>query len=443
MASENECDRARTLLAQMPKSPNADNPTQVERPPTAKTPTEMTVVDICQNDPLNPPCTTVDAPYGECVTVPADYQKKISGVKPHKSSAVCRFYSKATCKGQYFEVNKGTSLVGGKAPDKTVTDLQQPPSAFNDEVASVKCGPEEPAPPPSNLRWIWSSKTQPELCARLDQLSFDFEIGDATRAGTYDRVKLDFGGAGVAPHVVADKPATSDKISGTIDMTKTFGKKTVALDSIQTIRILDQELNFQSGDGWDLKGFKLQGRCAGSGLVVYLDKFYPVDKTLQVDTAGDSSDPYSKDWVVWSGDVKIDDWATHPLCSHFKDMRVFLHLQNWNYAGTNNALYANVGQGKFLIADKPSLNQEFNATVDLQKAYKGKDVAVIKVGNIAISSEGGHDAAAPEKVTVVGECAGAEGSKATALSVKQTFSEWLYDGESFTVDITPDKWVKA
>lgn len=217
-----------------------------------------TVVDICKNGPLNPPCTTVEAPGGKCVPMPKEYQGVVSGVKTHEAASICRFYLSSDCKGEYFEAGHHA------------VDLYTSRPTFNDKVGSVLCSAAPPAAAPA--RWEWTAKSQPQLCARLDQLSVEFQLGNNDGSGTYDKLKLAFEGAGQKPHVITEGPSAGDKFSQEINMLDIFGVETVALDQIKKIRILDELTNWSfGGDAWDLAGFSLKGRCAGSGIHVALD----------------------------------------------------------------------------------------------------------------------------------------------------------------------------
>lgn len=143
---------------------------------------------------------------------------------------------------------------------------------------------------------------------------------------------------------------------------------------------------------------------------------------------------------MWAAPVAAGDWAGRPLCSHFSSMSVNLHMADADWAGTDNSLYAKVGEGRFLIARHPSRREIFTTDISVPKAYRSDTVAVDKVDVVGIASEGGHDAALPEEVTVYGFCSGA--SK-TTLSVKQVITEWVYDAQQLNINLAPDMWVKV
>lgn len=205
-------------------------------------------------------------------------------------------------------------------------------------------------------------------------------------------------------------------------------------------------------------GLKLRARCAGSGINIAMEKFSNLNKELQAHPTEPGRFQYNRDWEVWADDVKPQDWVAKPLCSHFQHMSVNLHVADANWAGTNNDIYAKVGEGSFLIARHPSRREVFTTDIEIDKAYKKKHVPVTNVASVGIESKGGHDAALPESkkeaialskreatdtfllvVTVYGVCS----TTSTLLSVKQEITDWLYDGQTMTIKLPPENWVKA
>ncbi len=145
------------------------------------------------------------------------------------------------CKGEYFEAGHHG------------VNLYQSRPKFNDKVASFVCDTSKPSAAPE--RWEWTAKSQPKLCARVDKLSLDFELANNYGSGTYDKIKLDFEGAGQKPHVIVEGPSPGFKISQEINMLDIFGLETVALDQIKRLRLLDEMTDhWFGGDAWEIPG---------------------------------------------------------------------------------------------------------------------------------------------------------------------------------------------
>ncbi|KAM0666056.1 hypothetical protein ACQRIU_003911 [Beauveria bassiana] len=377
--------------------------------------TGVTIVDICNNGPLDPPCTTVNAPRGKCVAVPDEHKDKVSGVKTHKADNICRFYTKPDCKGKHFEAGNHAA------------DLWKYRPGFNDNVASLRC--DTLRLPKAPERWEWTSKSKHQLCTRLDQLSIDFELANKYGSGTYDKIKLDFMGAAQKPHVIVEGPSPGYKVSQDIDMVNIFGQETVALDQIKGLQLLDELTDhWFGGDAWEL-----------FGISVRLNDFASTDKELQAKPTEQGRFQYNRDWEVWTGEIKPQDWVAQPLCSHFYQINVNLHVADANYAGTNNDIYAKVGEKKFLVTRHPSRREVFTIDIDIKKAFKTSAVPVTKVDKVTILSQGGHDAFLPSETTIYGWCSGSQ----TTLSHTQTNDGWVYDGGEMVIELPPAKWVKS
>ncbi|KAM0742776.1 hypothetical protein ACQRIT_002953 [Beauveria bassiana] len=268
-----------------------------------------TAVEICENNPLNPPCTTVEAPSGRCVAIPHEFKNVVSGVRAHETASICRFYLEPDCKGEYFEA--GTEAV----------DLYTARPEFNDKVASFVCDTANPMA--ASKPWEWSFKRQKQLCTRLDKLTLQFKLANNTGSGTYDKIKLAFEDAGQNAHVITEGPSPGYEVSQDINIQDVFGMETVALSQINRLSLLD-ELTDSSveGDVWEIIGFTLRGRCANSGMNIALEKFSSLNKLLQIDPDQPGRFQYRWDWEVWAGDVKPQEWVTKSLCKHFQSMRV-------------------------------------------------------------------------------------------------------------------------
>ncbi len=142
-------------------------------------------------------------------------------------------------------------------------------------------------------------------------------------------------------------------------------------------------------------GITLKARCAGSGIDIVLDKFASLNKELQAKPTEPGRFQYNRDWQAWADNVDTKNWAAKPLCSHFQSLDINLHIADANWAGTDNNLYAKVGEGRFLLARHPSRREVFTVDIDPKKAYSTKLVPVPKVELVGISSEGGNDAVLP------------------------------------------------
>ncbi|KAM0740627.1 hypothetical protein ACQRIT_005811 [Beauveria bassiana] len=360
------------------------------------------------------------------VAVPQEYKDVVSGVRTHEADSICRFYLEPNCKGEYFE-----------AGAKTV-DIYTTRPKFNDKVASLVCDTAKPRAVPTH--WEWTSQIQKRFCSRLDKLSLEFKLADNEGSGTYDKIKLGFEDAGQKVHVITEGPSAGYETLQDINIQDVFGLDTVALAQIKRVGLLDELTDWTfGGDAWNIIGFTLRGRCAGSGINIVLDKFSSLNKELQAHPNESGRFQYNRDWEVWADNVRPHDWVAKPLCSHFSSMSVNLHIADANWAGTDDSLYAKVGKGRFLITRHPSRREVFTTDISVPKAYETKHVAVTDVASVGIASEGGHDAALPKEVTVYGFCSGTY----TALSVKQEIKDWLYDGQTLNIALAPDKWVKV
>ncbi|KAM3427435.1 hypothetical protein NHJ13734_008980 [Beauveria thailandica] len=387
----------------------------------------VTVVDICDNSPLNPPCTTVKAPRNKCVAVPDEYKGKVSAVKTDAADHICKFYTEPDCKGKHFE-----------AASHAANLRESQGGVFNDRVASLRC--DKLRLPKAPETWEWRSTSHHRLCDRLDKLAIDFQLENNYGSGTYDRIKLNFLGASQKPHVIVEGPSPGYKVSQDIDMVDIFGQETVGLDQIKGIELLDRMTDhWFGGDPWDLFGIKLRGRCAGTGISVALNNFVSTDKELQARPTEPGRFQYYSDWPVWSGLIKPKEWVAEPQCSHFYMINVNLHIADANYAGTDNDLYARVGKSKFLITRHPSRREVFTIDVDVKKAFKTKAVPVDQFDKVTILSEGGHDAFLPSEATVLGWCSNSK----TSLSHTQKNDNWVYDGGEMDIELPVSKWVKS
>ncbi|KAM3426083.1 hypothetical protein NHJ13734_009675 [Beauveria thailandica] len=265
-------------------------------------------VEICANDPLNPPCTTVEAPSGLCVAIPEEYKNEVSGVRANDAASICRFYLEPECKGEYFEA--GTEAV----------NLYTGRPEFNDKVTSFICDAAKPIAAPKFSDWTF--KRQRELCTRLETLSLEFKLANNLGSGTYDKIKLGFEDAGQTVHVITEGPWPGYEVSQDINIQDVFGMETVALSKIKRLRLLDELTDWTfGGDMWEITGFTLKGRCANSGLTIALEKFSSLNKWLQAQPDQPGRFQYRVDWEVWAGDVQPEDWVTKSLCKQFLSMK--------------------------------------------------------------------------------------------------------------------------
>ncbi|KID59194.1 uncharacterized protein G6M90_00g066400 [Metarhizium brunneum] len=261
-------------------------------------------VEICANDPLNPPCTTVEAPSGLCVAIPEEYKNKVSGVRANDTASICRFYLEPECKGEYFEA--GTEAV----------NLYTGRPEFNDKVTSFICDTAKLIAAPKSSEWTFGR--QRELCTHLETLSLQFKLGNNIGSGTYDKIKLGFEHAGQTVHVIAEGPFHGYEVSQDINIQDVFGMETVALSKINRLRLLDEQPGWTFGaDKWEIAGFTLKGRCANSGMTIALEKFSSLNEWLQAP----GWFPYQVELEVWAGDVQPEDWVTKSLCKQFPSMK--------------------------------------------------------------------------------------------------------------------------
>ncbi|KAM3501165.1 hypothetical protein MY10362_005782 [Beauveria mimosiformis] len=270
----------------------------------------ITSVYICENNPLNPPCTTVDAPNSQCVAIPQEYKNTVSGVRLDDATSICRFHLEPDCNGKYFEASSRAIDIYSEYP------------TLNDKVASFTCNTTKQAAPE---RWEWPSKSQKQSCTHLDNLSLDFKLGNNLGSGTYDTIKLGFEDAGLNVHVITEGPWPGYKVSQDINMLHVFGAETVALSQINRLTLLDELTDWSfGGDVWEINGFTLRGRCAGSAMNIALEKFSSLNKWLQAQPNQPGRFQYHRDWQVWAGDVKPEDWVIKSVCKTFKSMKVSL-----------------------------------------------------------------------------------------------------------------------
>ncbi|UKZ76726.1 hypothetical protein TrVFT333_004435 [Trichoderma virens FT-333] len=85
-------------------------------------------VYVCEHVGFGGACRYLAAPLGFCQNVPADFNHRVSSIRPNQAAGICRFYDDFNCEGNNF-----VSAYPG------VSNLVQLYPAFNDKVISFKC----------------------------------------------------------------------------------------------------------------------------------------------------------------------------------------------------------------------------------------------------------------------------------------------------------------
>ncbi|PHH84195.1 putative enterotoxin [Cordyceps sp. RAO-2017] len=402
---------------------------------------------VCKNDAFRPPCSGVAAPLHQCVAIPGDYRDGVTALQPNVAAGSCDFYSEADCT----HGNGGGSF---KASYPGV-DLfrRQDLKSFNDQVRSFKCGaggdpaPAQPAAAGANGRWLWSSEVQRELCPRLDHLDLDFALTGGLTDGTYDKIKLDFPGAGTKMHLIAEDVDRGFHVEAQrIDIKSIFNSPTVELSQIRKLRLMHGVTGaFLGRDKWGLQGFKLHGRCAGSGINVTLDKFGAVNKEVEPHSDSPSGTLWKNwDFEVWSGFVAPDDWKAVPFCTHFDHVSVRVKIADRLWAETKNDLFIYAGRERVRIEKHLGRRAVHTAGIDIKKAYDAPSsvVPVADVKLVRLANEGGSsDDVMAEEMTVQGRCAGSE----VLLEAKRRNDgeTWTKPGQSWDLAPTARMWTKS
>ncbi|PHH92520.1 hypothetical protein CDD83_7017 [Cordyceps sp. RAO-2017] len=306
---------------------------------------------------------------------------------------------------------------------------------FNDAVRSFQCnGPvkrQAPVAPSVPGHWEWSPQTQLRICSQLDQLEFGIQLASDSGDGTFDTLKLDFFQGSERFHLIAESPGAGFHEWQDIDIHQIFKSDTVDVRHLRGIRLFEIKTSFLGGDEWKLIGIKLKGRCAGSGVVVEMNRHASLDKTVKL------LSPHQGELnTAWQGFIDLADWIPKPACSHFSMLNAGLHLASRNWAGTYNDLYVLVSNERYRIAHDPYLGS--TSTILIKPQAGSGDFAVADLKKVVLRSEGGHDAALPEKMILQGFCAGSH----TVLQVETTVDTWIADGEDWTWHLSPESWVE-
>ncbi|RDA85122.1 hypothetical protein CP532_1584 [Ophiocordyceps camponoti-leonardi (nom. inval.)] len=401
-------------------------------------------VYMCNNNDFQQPCTTVEARLGQCVDVPKDFARQITSLLPNGAAGDCYFYTDPGCKGGKFQ-----SSFPGHDLFKT---YEEHLSVFNDAIQSFRCSEptaESPDPTttamttttkrPSGLRrWEWSVQTQRKICTHFDELSFGIQLKDGTSEGTFDTLKLQFVNEGWHLHTIVESPGAGYHQWQRIDLENIFHVKSVDINRIRLIRIRDRSTNVLfGGDEWGLIGLKFRARCAKSGIFVEHNKFASLNKELQIHSTHGGDIWTGWDYQAWEGYVNPEDWEAKPPCSHFDRLNVKFEIENRNWAGTNNDVYLGVGDGRFLLAHEPSVNEVFPLAVDLRKAFGKASVAFEDLKSVKIASQGGHDQMLPKSIRLEAFCAG---SKTMGARQEKDIEEWIADGGEWKMNLHHEDW---
>ncbi|PHH82029.1 hypothetical protein CDD82_7228 [Ophiocordyceps australis] len=247
-------------------------------------------------------------------------------------------------------------------------------------------------------RWEWSPRTQQRFCSHLDRLSVSCKL--VPWPGTYGHVKIGFPGAAVKKNVLAKGPYARGSRFQPIDVRNTFGTWVIAVGSLQKFVLID-ELEWLSypihgaHEMWRIEGLVLRGRCSGSRIMVQMDKYATITKTLDATLAKPRKIQIGDDrflnWDIMAGAINPTDWEARPPCSHFGQLGVRVSIGNRYWAGTSNNVYILVGKARLLLAAHPWPGTTFSINVHLEEAFGKSVLAAGDVKNITLKSEGGRD----------------------------------------------------
>ncbi|PFH55174.1 hypothetical protein XA68_10517 [Ophiocordyceps unilateralis] len=241
----------------------------------------------------------------------------------------------------------------------------------------------------------------------------------------------------MSTHIIALDPSAGFEQWQRLDIRQMFDYDTIEIGRIAIVHIAVDKTPTFGGDEFKIYGMKLWARCAESGIEVWMNKFATINKELQLDVSRPSVE---RPEVVWQDNIAVEDWEPRPPCSHFEQLSVIIELFDKFWSGTSNDLYAIVGSERFRVAHQPKIGAVTTTTIDLEKAYGSKPVALANMKRVSIKSEGGHDDVRVQKMTLHGLCVGLR--TAARFVIERGESQWIADGEQWDVHLLPQSWAK-
>ncbi|RDA92001.1 hypothetical protein CP533_6049 [Ophiocordyceps camponoti-saundersi (nom. inval.)] len=253
-------------------------------------------VRLCKADSFNPPCIHVKTPLmaGQCTNVPAEYKKQVSSIRPEAKAGTCTFYKEPNCQDKSINVTwPGISLYDQFSPIK---------GFFNDAASSFSCDfvkvcGRGKAPEP------WCTKPKQQFCDYVDKLTLQFQLVKDDLTGTKDTIVAFLSSKQCATLVVAEQPRDGYSVFINIDLPSIFNKEKVALSDINHIQLVDiPRAGHEGKKWWHMEGVTLGARCAGSQVMITMDKFNAERKWIGHDAPG----PLPQ--LVWEKTFTPDLW---------------------------------------------------------------------------------------------------------------------------------------
>ncbi|KAF4585378.1 Heat-labile enterotoxin, A chain [Ophiocordyceps camponoti-floridani] len=318
-----------------------------------------------------------------------------------------------------------------------IVDLFNTPSLhiFNDRAASFRCEP-EPIPPVDI--WEWSPSVRETLCDRIDGLEVYIRIGDKSFEGTLDTLWVGFDGSNVVQKV-AISPSAGFEGWTTILLGPFFEDHAPELERLGGLRLYGTAAwtSYVFGaDEFKLSGLKLRANCFNSPIRVHYTDYSSINAGLKVGGLFGLTNKTLM-YPLWNESLNPKNWTASPPCSHITQLTVTLEIEDKEWAGTYNSLYALIGNEKALIHHKATRKEVYTIDINLRRAFDQKIVKVDDLKELAILNDGTHDQVLPKSVNVRAICAG---RRRTNMNVESEIKKWIPCGKNWTLSLAPREW---
>ncbi|PFH62331.1 hypothetical protein XA68_14058 [Ophiocordyceps unilateralis] len=236
---------------------------------------------------------------------------------------------------------------------------------------------------------IESSAVNTRTCTHFSQLSLGFQLhNDSKNDGTRDTVQVSIGNADSERIVgIARHPQPGFHAWTKLNLETMFDESVVAKSEMTHIGIgsmLPRDFTRDDlQDGWYFQGLKLRGHCAGSSLVLEVDKFASVNKWLERPAKSSAA-------FVWGGSIKEDDWHVTG-CSRFNSLHVHLVISSLPGSDTGDDILIHFNNGSratdTLLMRSPRLGAQTDKQIDLATTFGSHTVSVEDVQSFEIYSK--------------------------------------------------------
>ncbi|UNI18502.1 hypothetical protein JDV02_004769 [Purpureocillium takamizusanense] len=257
--------------------------------------------EICDEEDFGPPCSWIEVPAGQCVTLPTN---NASSIQYDEAAGSCTLYDHDSCQGRSLEFeesvmrfptgretghwnNRGRSIRCRGRPDKS-----SPSKAGASGVSSSR--PSSSSPSPS------SSPLPNGPCENVvDQLWVRFQLG---RTGSRDPVEMVINGKAFRL-TEADSPPVIRPQRG-IKLRDAFGSDQVALRDIKLVGIqATAKSNPETPATFSFLSLRMLAECAGTHETIYWHEFADINSGNLTRQAGKVSQ------VVWSTPISPGNWV--------------------------------------------------------------------------------------------------------------------------------------